>query len=554
MNKEEDNDKKYFLHKSKSSEKMATAFYITFSIGEPRTLLGTVFEDTKDSSRAEENIGNGIMDNSELNRAKGVLVELIDADGNVAKLYSKDIVKDEHGNYKTKVEDAKTKTDASGEYKFTGVVPGYYYIRFTYGDGSQKMVQVLPNGSKKSVDIKSSDYKSTIINTKTGEAGDTIKNAMEFKYPSKLDTEEKRNVENRKYGSWYTKLRNTNYSTAVDDITYRNNTSTVSFDDRERSITNLNAKTPIVAISIENDTDDISEDGGFSEREEDAGKYKGFNLGLIKQVHDIKIEKSITNVEFGSQIGTKLVSGNPVTSDSEYMRNSPVAKADEEISDVSQLAKYVTLETEPEFIYGSSIKTTYRIRVKNNSPKDYIEDGDNNPYYGYYYKYGLHGSKYNSKEKTIKIESVYDFLDPKYINGDTVSIKQIGNEEKKISAISSYDKNYEDHKKGEKYVSIEGWKDLKSGDDDSIEYSLADLVADAERDDTNYENKAKIAKLKVGKLTTLESGFYWDDSEATLTIFPDTGENRSYTYLIVGISSLTTIAIGFVLIKKKVLK
>lgn len=557
-----ENTKKYFAHKSKLLPKHNKAYFITFSIGEKqRTISGVAFEDNdidEDPSKKiyeKENLGNGIMDNSELNRAKDVKVELLKPNYEVAELYS--IVK-ENGNNKTDVSKAEIKTNKFGKYEFVGVVPGYYYIRFTYGDGSQKIYAVSADGNSsteiENSSIKSSDYKSTIINTKTGEAGNTIKDAMEFSYPKSVE-------ENREKGSWYKALNNTNYSTAVDDITndndysrYKNNSGVAEFDNTTTS-KNINAYTPIVGISIENDNNDTSEDGGF----QSEGKYEGFNLGLIKQIHEVLIEKSITNVDFTSQIGSKIVSDNPATSDSKYIKYNPGINSEIDKPDTTKLAQDVAIETEPEFIYGSSVKTTYKVAVKNNSPKDFIED-EGNEHYGYYYKYGI--STY-AHPKTIKLE-IKDFIDKKYrCDNDNPVIIEAEEGKTQYVNISNPDtyKGSNNTYKDKKYILISGWgkdnsgnvKGLASGEKDYIKYSLSGLVGDLEND-TNYENIAQITKIEVDKLTTIESGFDWKASDARLVIYPDTGENRSYTYLIVGIVSLATLAIGFVLIKKKVLK
>ena len=79
------------------------------------------------------------MDDNEKNRAQSVTVELLNADkSTVTKLYV-----EEYNNNQLNVSqpEAKTTTQVGGTYEFEGVVPGYYYIRFTYGDGTQKMVK-----------------------------------------------------------------------------------------------------------------------------------------------------------------------------------------------------------------------------------------------------------------------------------------------------------------------------------------------------------------------------------------------------------------------------
>ena len=80
--------------------------------------------------------------------------------------------------------------------------------------------------SKIDISIKVNDYKSTIINTEADGAGDTIKNAMEAKAEDLntireiIDSSNKTEAQ-KKLVEWYKYLNNSNYSTAVDDLTQR---------------------------------------------------------------------------------------------------------------------------------------------------------------------------------------------------------------------------------------------------------------------------------------------------------------------------------------------
>ncbi len=52
-------------------------------------------------------------------------------------------------------------TKANGYYEFVGVVPGEYYIKYTYSNGS-----VVYKGTNKVANVSTQDYKSTIISPK----------------------------------------------------------------------------------------------------------------------------------------------------------------------------------------------------------------------------------------------------------------------------------------------------------------------------------------------------------------------------------------------------
>ena len=74
------------------------------------------------------------------------------------------IISSANGVETTQTKDASTTTDANGEYKFLGVLPGRYLIRYTYDSNT------TING--KAIDPR--EYKSTIISS------DVIKNALKL--------------------------------------------------------------------------------------------------------------------------------------------------------------------------------------------------------------------------------------------------------------------------------------------------------------------------------------------------------------------------------------
>lgn len=194
----------YFLHRHLDEYKNTGGLGLLFTLGEQRTISGIVYEDvvTEESKKENANLGNGILDDDEKNRAKGVIVELIDASEEPetnetnkankypyvkypeAKLYQQTGTENtpEGASSKTgngyKVVDAYAVTDENGYYQFVGVVPGVYKLRFTYSDGTQEMVDAT--GSKVA-DITSHDYKSTIMNIDSEkDRNDLYKGAAEF--------------------------------------------------------------------------------------------------------------------------------------------------------------------------------------------------------------------------------------------------------------------------------------------------------------------------------------------------------------------------------------
>ena len=129
-----------------------------------RGLSGTVFEDSSingdKTNTGKERIGDGIFQDKE-NKVANAKVELLNENGEVVKLYEISIA---NGVETTQTKDASTTTDANGEYKFLGVLPGRYLIRYTYDSNT------TING--KAIDPR--EYKSTIISS------DVIKNALKL--------------------------------------------------------------------------------------------------------------------------------------------------------------------------------------------------------------------------------------------------------------------------------------------------------------------------------------------------------------------------------------
>lgn len=549
------NDKKYYVHKSVNKESKSADLYIRLSLTNQRKLVGTVFEDivTEESKKDNQNLGNGILDEAETNKAKDVKVELLDADkSTISKLYKTDdtgaVIYEQDGS----LPNAETTSKEDGTFEFEGVVPGYYYIRFTYSDGTSK---IMPANEV----IKSRDYRSTIINT--ADNNSLIKNAMEAENTAISDAQQKlvKNYSDenaKKLVEWYKYLGDKKYSTAVDDIETRQKISTYEYRDDGKAYKDgqevkdngqISAYTPIFGISIENDINNESSEGAGAEHKVE---YNQFNFGLIKQTPTVtKLEKKITNVNFTNQVGANIVSANPIDLTSKYLTALDTIQ-------VENGSKNVRLEIEPESIYGSSIELTYDISVENKTAKDYIEENDKD--LGTYYKYGIIVA--NAKLKEITVNEVKDILDEKF-NPESVN-KKSGTEKIKLEEVKNSNEtriennsttvDEDENTVSKSYIKITGWESLASGEKESMSYTVASLLS-SENDDTKYSNDAKITSLSLDKLTTLQSNYEWNTENTVFAITPTTGANRSYTELIVGIVALVVAACGFIAIKKKVI-
>ena len=538
------NNETYFTHKSNNADKSSSQLYINLAFGDTRKLSGVVFEDTitKESKEQNTNFGNGKLDDDESNRANNVKVDLLNPNQkDLAKLYY--VKKSENGvitlDKITTTDEQKIYTNAKGEYTIDGLVPGYYYIRFTYGDGKQKMIDT--NGQE--IDLTSKDYRSTII------ANDYIKKAIE----------EKNIDEAMKIANWYKLMDSRNYSTAVDDLAKRLSIQEFTYTDdgkvydKDSKEVNdkivISSNTPMISISIEDDTDDTSEN---NEGKQYNNEFTGFNLGLIKQPDTPVItNKKITNVKFTNQVGTTLVSENPATKQSTY-----VTALDAVVDSTG--SKNAKLEIEPESIYGSNIELTYEISIENQSAKDFVEDV-NDPHFGDYFKYG---KSETAKAKKVTVRVLEDDLDSKFnysslpttTTQTTSYTTSSGPNQISIKPVIKEETDSNGTKTTTQYLEMTGWESLESGQSTKTSYTVTALIANDELD-TDYKNNAKVKSLSIDTLSTLTTNSLtkWEAGKTVFTIMPTTGENRDQMYWYISAVALAIVASGIILIKKKVL-
>ena len=122
----------------------APSFILQVSESEGRVIRGTVWEDNaidellQNTGYDKERKGDGIYVNGE-NVVEQVKVDLLTCDEagsptGIASLYKKDQV--QAGSVVKEPESATTNTDSSGNYEFSGIIPGKYVIRYTYGNSS----------------------------------------------------------------------------------------------------------------------------------------------------------------------------------------------------------------------------------------------------------------------------------------------------------------------------------------------------------------------------------------------------------------------------------
>lgn len=557
-------DKDTYTHKTIQEIRSDGALFLKWHLLAPRTISGTAFEDSKDESRADERVGDGKYSNGEKNLTD-VRVSLIDAEtGNVAPLYDGELNKnDASGKWSSNKKSGSVMVEEDGSYVLKGVVPGEYYLQFTYGDGTVKykdfdgrdITDTIKTTIKGATSpIKSNYYKSTIITGFAKDAEDKPSTWFLGDIQAGVNS-----VASDYTGTYY----DANGNVVGEENTNMINSRTTS--DKELNYTTsqdkvvINARTPLMDVQFEDHNVTNISHNKVGELPEVCS---GMNFGIMERPRiDISLDKEIKNIKLTLSNGTVMINGDPSKQNiSPYL--AAMNKA------------YSKIEIASDYLYGSDLTITYKMTATNNSEIDYATDR--------YYKYG---EKEDDKIVTTTVTKIADYLsynECDYKNPDQANIDEIVDEgqnncDKGIYFAPNVDKANEKYKK--KYILTSSDKKLipTKADSRDRKKSTAEYIATVSRlignsdDDAGVNNFSEIIGITnatfspqyystsgsyvAGDLVkTAEGGTSEDDNTgATIVVTPPTGENRSYTMYIVAGISLIVIAGGVILIKKFVL-
>ena len=578
-------------HKSVVDTKEDAAPYLALKLHNPneqRTISGIVFKDDRDENKYKttgEVLGDGLFDDSE-NVISGVKVELLNKqDSTPAK---RSVLKNKSLNEYEIQETTSEVTTGKGEYSFVGVVPGEYFVRFTYGNGTQRIVDTAGNEIENGI-IYSNGYKSTII-TPT-----TVKNMVKDERYNGLDMKLDQNLKN---SIWYLNSEIERSNKAVDknisfeyesQIDFRTKNAT-----RDEYAQDRLAETPFISVQIEFNT---SNEGIASYYND---KFSNMNFGIIEKPKvEMTIRKEITNIKLAYNNGQGLLNGNP-TADIPYVSN-----LDEDWTDSG--SRYVKIETKDSNIYGATLEVIYSITVENASDLTYITED--------YYRFGTQPKLNNSntqiddsKEAKVYVNSVLEYLDPllkikRYSdieenNGEeytynkdmdskeidinkttanssykvargTLAKKESSSDKEKNELISKYTKVYELGNNEEKQYKINNaelrTKKVSSEQSTTKLQVVATRLLSNENDDLDYISYAQLSTVTTARnaysdptaapLVSAEVAAnqpYGDipEDSSTLTITPSTGLNKNMDYYIAGIILLSTLGAVVVCVKK----
>ena len=602
----------------------APALILGIEEAEPtRGLSGIVFEDANTISDNEHGdgtethpkeirIGNGIFDEKDGEKVvKNAKVELLNEDGTVAKLYQLSVT---NGNVTTNIVDAVVTTgdkDKNGSnYKFLGVIPGKYLIRYTYDSNTEI------DGKK----IDSIEYKSTIITS------DIIKNALSTKQQDSTtfttsrdgnlnwiltyDEKPQNNKEEPKSKST-DKSGLIRYSGAIDDLTKRakqEEEEGVYYGNLESVNSKMTADTAYFNVGVEyRDVKDQGKDQGFNEKVTFTDYQDEYNLengkivvmtddgtiklldtfyavnpyqdfGLIERARQAyKVNKRISYMKLTLADGHTIINGNPyktIPDEEIYNRWNEIETSetgDKALPYVKALPNRVVAEIDNEIIQGATLEIEYTISLKNDSEKDYEYRTD--PRY-YYYGEQIKGLQ---EIKTI-VKKIVDYMEDDMIYDDKNDA--LGWTKVTAEQLSNYTEDGTTN--GKKLISDVVKKDVETGyvisinsNIDQIELNSGEVASikiygsrvlssksnekgiDANNHVEIVESSRKIKGVTPGNYDPKNFNIDEDDNSFTeILITPPTGATTTNKVFIISMLGVSLIALagGIYFIKKKVLK
>ena len=527
---------------------------LILNLKEGRIIQGTVWEDSAiqelldNEGYDKERKGDGIYDAENENIVKEVQVELMKVkdDGTYEQAYLYQIQENQNIWEPLERVDAITSTDENGEYRFVGVVPDKYVIRYTYGNTS---VIVNPETGEEITNVD--NYKSTIY--RNGEAPDS--NDMSW-------YQDETGAEVTRYSDAKDTLGIVPGEDSIDIVQERIKDEEINYETvtEDSKLEAISADTAPFIVKLDYDVSGLNSSRYVDRENGNTLKFTFDNIdfGIIERPkQSIEIKKEVANIQIILANGNELINGDP--------RNTT-------LPGVQVLDDDVNIQIDNEIIQGSTLRITYAISVDNSNCEIDYNDED-------YYIYGTRPDNYRDVYKIAQIIDMYDYLPEDLVlqttEGGNWQRIDIQAEQSNIKGKILADEIYEEVKGRQNVVHLanEIFNDMLPGTKVEDTSLVVSKVLSTSTDSLTYENDIEVVRLKGRKPedstpgnydpTTNESydsgtdtytGDEPDDDKVEVTIIPPTGENRSYwIYGIMGISILIIVGVGIIIIKKKVL-
>ena len=455
-----------------------------------------------------------------------------------------------------------TKELQKGDFFLVGYIPGDYTLTYTWG--GQEYEMKISDTETKTEKVTVQNYKGTIY---------SYDRYLE-NYVGKDGNEPNKN--------WYDVEPETRYTDAIDDYTTREaidkDFMTIDYNTKRgedyTNITKMDSTTPVMNIDVEykykiGETEPVEENST-----EIADRYtnlvENIDFGVIRRAkQDYVIEKRISSMKITLANGRTLADLKVKVDENTGKRVLTGTKTGATYMEPSVIQSngMLRFEMDSELIQGSQIQLTYEIVIRNTSEVDYVNKD--------FYKFGIEPATEADKQKDIvKISptKVADYLDRDW------AFEAIKNETHKWSvdtskAVLSEDViDSEGYKNTQKLFTDYGttWKlDPVNNNEGTIDLNVSKLLSSSQ--DIELDNEIAIVEITKNGGGDIEEditpGNYEpagdgdiiinepdDDMAETLTITPNTGENRNYTLpIIITLSAFAILIGGIIFIKKKIL-
>lgn len=504
---------------------------IVLKVKEERVIKGTVWEDNARADLLEdtdvgfdrERKGDGLYTIGE-NKVGNVLVELLEEDGTtVATLYKFD-----SSTNNTYTENASMYTSSLGDYEFSGVIPGKYLIRYTYGD--QSVIYDSSGNRISNVDI--SKYKSTIYR-----GGDKAAAEAMTDYWYRAETGDAQRLSDAK-----DKIGINDDGSTFDVVADRTTDEEINYATalEEDKLVKIQAETRGFDIKLDYDVnlDNISQYGT-----ELKFVFDNMDLGIIRRpIQDLTVKKEISHVQVVLANGQVIIDGDPRGGNLQYVRFLPDGN--------------IHIEIDNELLQGATINITYAITVDNTSSEIDYNNED-------YYIYGIVPPG-NSGWKLATVTRLLDYLSNGLTYDEAANSGLWEKFELDSSMIGRYfsEDAYNILKKYNGIFQTDEFANMEPGQVKTVEFKASRLLSN-NAEDFNFDNDIEVNTLKNKKIEDSIPGNYVpgdsttyekDNDTVNIVITGPTGENRNYLpYVLLGISLFIILATGIIFIKKKVL-
>lgn len=495
-----------------------------------RKIKGTVWEDSIISSDSNGVKGNGEYDENE-NVVQNVKVELLEIiennEGQVsyepAKLYKYD-----EGSNTVYDEVNVLNTSQKGEYEFSGILPGKYVIKYTYGNmGEEKTTICDLNGNK--IEFNPDDYKSTIYR-----GGKTTDDGLD----------------------WYAKETSVNNSKRLSDA----RDSDEVIEHRIKDDTEIFYKVAIEKTnelkSIDSFTNNfevgIEYDGEENKKSEENKRliriyFDQVDFGIIRRAdQNLKISKTITWVELVLANGQTIMSGNPQEGEIKYLKILPDGN--------------ISIELDSELVQGANLTVKYEVKADTKGTE--IDFLDKN-----YYIYGIIPEDRDAAIRKVNVTKLYDYP----VNDFVYDKNNELNKDWQIEEIKEEQKgkyfSEDAYKKLSEYNTVlftDKFDKIKPNEEKTVTLQLSKVLAN--NDDISLDNGVEVNILKGSKLKSIPGNYIpgkvykeeekeSDSDNAYLSVTAPTGStDNTKEIVIMSISLLVILGTGVIFIKKKILK